>query len=96
MSNATFEIVIIDAELSECPKTGIRYFGYVKARPKRKGAIAEWQPIYTGYGDLPWFLSQDDLLERAKNFYSETDEVEQVLILKAEIPIKKMVLNNEN
>lgn len=84
------EIIKIDAELSEIPSTGVRYFGYAKF-DDGVNKYKEWTPIHQ-WGSLPWFVSQDEVIECLKYIQNERTVI-QVIILQAELPIKKLVLN---
>ena len=97
LTGCNMEIIKIDAELAECPKTGIRYFGYIKYKTKHG---SYWENVNSmGYEptSLPWFISQDHLIEFVKDKYviDENQQILQLVILKAELPIKKMVMGNE-
>lgn len=83
----------MDAELSECPETAVRYFGYVKAKDHNSDMKPSWEAVFTRYGEVPWFVSEDELIEYAKNWYENSGyEIHQMLILKSELPLRKMVV----
>jgi len=84
------EIIKMDAELSQCPETGVRYFGYLKYT--QKSGDTAWEAVHEFY-DVPWFVSQESLIDWVQRNRKD-DEKLQLIILKAELPIKKLVLND--
>lgn len=85
------EIIKIDAEIDELPDTGVRYFAYVKIKEIPTNP-SYWSYVY-GSNNNPWFISQDEAIQHVLNT-EDKDRIDSVLILKAELPIKKLVLGN--
>lgn len=91
------EIIKIDAELSECPETGVRYIGFARQTfeyDNGKKSVS-WECLSDGM-DFPWTYSEEEIIERARKMNAwDGYSVSQVIILKSELPIKKLVLGNE-
>lgn len=91
----SIEIIKVDAEISELPEKDLRYIGFAKqifVYDNNQKSIS-WVSLSDSNG-LPWATSQEELVDNAVKM-NEWDgyEIERVLILKAELPIKKLVLN---
>ena len=95
LTYCNMEIIKIDTELAECPKTGIRYFGYAKIKTPTD---YYWECLGAGYESdlLPWFISEEALVQNVFNRYAhdKNNRPVQVIILKAEVPIRKLVIDD--